>query len=142
VLNQDPFLHTSTFAGAPLAMAAAHAAVTTIDEEGIVDRAHELGQRLLADIRALDGLADGEISTDVRGRGLLIGIEFTAPHLAAEFAIELLDRRVISNHALNNNHVVRLTPPAVLSEGETHWLLQALHDSANAVRHGLRQEAA
>ncbi len=133
-LNRDPFLHTSTFAGAPLAMAAARAAVTAIEQEGIVGRAQELGERLLDRIETVLAPALGELVTEVRGRGLLIGLEFSAPHLAGDFVLELLARGVIVNHSLNNQRVVRLTPPASMDQSDVNWLLEALDGSAAAVR--------
>ena len=73
VLNRDPLLHTSTFGGAPLAMAAAHAAITAIEDEAIVPRARELGERLLGALVELP--ATGAPVTEIRGRGLLIFAE-------------------------------------------------------------------
>jgi putrescine aminotransferase len=135
VLNRDPLLHTSTFGGAPLAMAAARAAVETIADEGIVERARTLGAELLDGVRALPALSANGLITDVRGRGLLIGIEFAAPDMAAEFTLELLARGVIVNHSLNNQRVVRLTPPAVMSPEDVSWALEALESSARALAH-------
>jgi putrescine aminotransferase len=142
VLNRDPTLHTSTFAGAPLAMAAARAAVETIADERIVQRSQRLGAELLDALRALPSLAPGGIVTAVRGRGLLIGLELAAPHLAAELMIELIARRVIVNHSLNNHSVVRLTPAAVMSGEDVSWLLEAVDESAKAIsRRPLAQAA-
>jgi putrescine aminotransferase len=132
-LSRDPLLHTSTFGGAPLAMAAAHAAVTAIAEEGIVERTRLLGEYLLDALRALPGMASGGIVADVRGRGLLIGIEFVSEHLAAELVLELLARRVVVNHSLNNQRVVRLTPPAVMTPEDVSWLLDAVESSAQVL---------
>jgi putrescine aminotransferase len=141
VLDRDPFLHTSTFAGAPLAMAAACATLEVIEEEDVVERARVLGDRLLGEISALDAFAAGGPVTEVRGRGLLVGIEFAQPHHAAELVLELLDRRVIVNSALNNNNVVRLTPPAVMDESDMQWLLEALNQAGKAVEQTYYREA-
>lgn len=135
VLDRDPFLHSSTFAGAPVAMAAACATLEVIEDEDVVERARVLGDRLLAEISALDAFAAGGPVTEVRGRGLLIGMEFAQPHHAAELVLELLDRRVIVNSALNNNNVVRLTPPAIMDESDVGWLLEALDKAGKAVEH-------
>ena len=133
-MSRDPFLHTSTFAGSPLAMAAAHAALVAIEEEEIVPRAEALGTLLLERIRAITALDSSALVRDVRGLGLLIGIEFTSAEWAAEMMLELLKRRVIVNHSLNDQRVVRLTPPAIMSEFEVEWLLEAIEDSAEAIR--------
>lgn len=133
-LNTDPMLHSATFAGSPVAMAAAVAALDTIGEEGIVERARELGERLLAGIRLVLDAEAPELVTDVRGRGLLIGIELTRPDLVGELTLELLARGVIVNHSLNAHAVMRLTPPAVMTDSDVEELLEALTGAIRAVR--------
>ena len=131
-LSRDPLLHTTTFGGAPIAMAAAAAALATIEEENVVERAAALGDRLLAETKlALAGHSD--IVADIRGVGLLIGIEFHSPHLAGDFMAELVRRRVIVSHSLNTNHVVRLTPPVSLEDEHIDWLTWAMDESATVV---------
>jgi len=131
-LSRDPLLHTSTFAGAPLAMAAARAALETIADEDIVGRSRALGAQLLGALRAMPALAEGRV-VDIRGRGLLLGVEFEDAGSAGHFVLELLARGVIVNHSLNNQRVVRLTPPAVLSAEDVDWLLEAVDAAAQAV---------
>lgn len=134
VLDLDPFLHSSTFAGAPLAMAAAEAAVHTIADDGIPQRSAELGERLLATLETTLRPLDGGPMRDVRGRGLLIGIEFAAECQAADFVLELLVRGVLVNHSLNDQRVVRLTPPALLDEDDTSWLVRAVVEAGESIR--------
>jgi putrescine aminotransferase len=127
--GDDPFLHTSTFAGSPIAMAAAAAAVTAIREEGLVARAASLGSRLLDGLRS--ALAPyGSLVREVRGAGLLIGVEFAEPGLAGDLVLDLLDRGLLVNHSLNAHCVVRLTPPAVLTDAEADRLLETVADAA------------
>jgi putrescine aminotransferase len=125
----DPVLHSSTFGGSPLAMAAARAALEAIAEEDIVNRASRLGEELLAEISAAAAAHCPELVVEVRGRGLLIGIELLRPQLAADLALLLLERQVIVNHSLNAHSVLRLTPPATLDEEDVDFLLSALIDS-------------
>jgi putrescine aminotransferase len=132
-LNRDPMLHTSTYAGSPLAAATARAAIETIERERIVERARVLGERLLAAVSEIVAEECPHLVPEVRGLGLLIGIEMAADDLAGELVVELLERRVIVSHSLNTNRVVRLTPPAVLTEDEVGWLLEAFRDSARAL---------
>ncbi|MER6034008.1 aminotransferase class III-fold pyridoxal phosphate-dependent enzyme [Streptomyces sp. NPDC001835] len=131
--DRDPFLHTSTFSAAPLAMAAAEAAVAVVEEEGLVGRAAGLGATLLGALRNLVARHCGHLVRDVRGLGLLIGVEFQDAGLAGEFLLELLERDVIANHSLNAHTVVRLTPPAVLDDAETDRLTEALEGAARAL---------
>lgn len=124
--DRDPFLHTSTFSAAPLAMAAAEATIGVVEDEGLVERAAFSGRRILTGLRAAVTRHCPHLVREVRGLGLLIGAEFTDAGLAGEFLLELLDRDVITNHSLNAHTVVRLTPPAVLDERELDHLDDAL----------------
>jgi putrescine aminotransferase len=129
-LNQDPFLHTSTFAGSPLATVAARAAISTIKNEGIVTLASELGKRILLKVKQILLEICPDLVREVRGVGLLIGIEFEAEHIAADFMFELMRRNVLVSYSLNAQHVIRLTPPALLTESDVDWLTSAISDSA------------
>jgi putrescine aminotransferase len=131
--NRDPFLHSSTFAASPVAMAAATAAVQAIREEGLVERAKALGESILPAIRNILRELCPHLVTDVRGVGLLIGIELRDEEIAAELTLELLERHVLVNHSLNAHRVIRLTPPAVLSDVDTAWLLDAVTAAATAL---------
>jgi len=135
--DRDPFLHTSTFAASPVAMAAAAAAVTAISDDGLIDRARGIGEHLLTELRALS-TSYPELVTEVRGMGLLIGVEFPAEQLAGELMLELLERGVIVNHSLNAHKVIRLTPPAVLDGTGIDWLLDAFAGAAKAVHRRCR----
>jgi putrescine aminotransferase len=132
-LNQDPLLHTSTFAGSPLATVAARAAIEVIQTEGIIPRAQTLGEHLLTKVRQILLETCPRLVQDVRGLGLLIGIEFAADHLAGDFMFELQRRNVLVSYSLNARRVVRLTPPALLTNGDVTWLMDAIAESAAAL---------
>ncbi|MEV6975316.1 aminotransferase class III-fold pyridoxal phosphate-dependent enzyme [Kitasatospora sp. NPDC093806] len=131
--DRDPFLHTSTFSAAPIAMAAARAAIEVIEEEGLVERSRVLGERLLAVLTAVLDEHCPHLVAEVRGRGLLIGVEFHDAGLVGEFILELLDRGVVVNHSLNAHAVARFTPPAVLRESELERLEVAVTAAARAL---------
>jgi len=132
-LNRDPLLHSSTFAGSPLAMAAAQASIAVIRDEGLVERSRVLGDSLLRNVRQiLLNTCPGQVR-DVRGLGLLIGMEFTADDVAGDFMLELIHRKVLVSHSLNSNSVVRLTPPAILTDLQVEWLLDAILCAATAI---------
>ncbi|GGW72021.1 aminotransferase [Streptomyces lucensis JCM 4490] len=133
--DADPFLHTSTFAGAPVAMAAARAAVRAIDEEGLVERARLLGADVLDRVR--EALAPlGDAVADIRGRGLLIGIEMRDERLAGELVLHLLEAGLLVNHSLNAHKVVRLTPPAVLTRCDLDRISMAFATAAGSIAKG------
>ncbi|MFF8865354.1 aspartate aminotransferase family protein [Streptomyces sp. NPDC015139] len=131
--DRDPFIHTSTFAAAPVAMAAAASAVEVIEDEQLVQRARTLGTALLSQIAHAVAEHCPHLVREVRGEGLLIGVEFHDAGLAGEFLLELLLRDVIVNHSLNAHAVVRLTPPAVLTDTEAQELNEAVEQSARTL---------
>ncbi len=117
---KDPYLHSSTFAASPIACAAALATVQVVRDEDIVSRAAAIGEELLAAVRGVMSQVGPE-RVQVRGRGLLIGIEFDEPGLVGELYLNLVDRGVLVNHSLNSPTVLRLTPPAILSPAELEF---------------------
>jgi putrescine aminotransferase len=131
--SRDPYLHTSTFAASPLACAAALAAVEALDREDIVDRAAALGNRLLAGVRAACAAYSGGLVREIRGRGLLIGLEFTDEQAVGELILELVGRGVLVNHSLNASRVLRLTPPAIVGDEEVRLFLTALAEALRVV---------
>ncbi|WP_445021680.1 MULTISPECIES: aspartate aminotransferase family protein [unclassified Streptomyces] len=131
--SRDPYLHTSTFGASPIACAAALAAVETIDREDIVERAASLGRQLLAGVEDVCDPYRDRLVYDVRGRGLLIGIEFTRAQAVGETLLELVSRGVLVNHSLNSTRVLRLTPPAIADADETRLFLDTLAEALKAV---------
>ncbi|MER6159605.1 aminotransferase class III-fold pyridoxal phosphate-dependent enzyme [Streptomyces sp. NPDC001868] len=130
--DRDPYLHTSTFSGMPLAMAAVRGALVAIEEEDMVTRARRLGAELLDGIDRIAREHFGDVVREVRGRGLLLGIEFAAPGPAGDLLVELIQQGVVANHSLNSHLVLRLTPPAVLSPSEVEFLLAAFDRACRA----------
>ncbi|MFD5813728.1 aspartate aminotransferase family protein [Streptomyces sp. NPDC059618] len=124
--DQDPYLHTSTFSGAPLAMAAARGAIEAIKDDDLVARSKALGEEILTALRSIVTGHFGEVVREVRGRGLMLGIEFAEPGPAGDLLIELIQQGVIANHSLNSHLVLRLTPPAVLDSTDLEFLYEAM----------------
>ena len=133
-INQDPTLHSSTFAGNQLAMAAVQAAIHVIKRDNLVARAGELSEQIVPPLRQILVDTCPSLISEVRAVGLLIGIEFQAEHLGGDFMMELLKRKVLVSHSLNAHRVVRLTPPAILTESECDWLLGAVQEAALELR--------
>lgn len=116
----QPGNHGSTFGGNPLVSAAALAVIDTMQENDLVARAAQLGAQLVEALSAR--LANNEHVVDVRGLGLLIGIELDIP--CAELVTAALDNGLLINVAANN--VVRLLPPLVFSDAEAELLVNQL----------------
>jgi putrescine aminotransferase len=132
-LNADPLLHSSTFAGSPLAASAVTATISVIKSEGLIERARDLGQKVRD--RTVEAVAEHcpHLVTEVRGQGLLIGVDFVCAEAATEFLIGLLDEHVIPSYSLNSSNVLRLTPPAILDPADLDWLARALTSAARHV---------
>lgn len=133
LINRDPLLHSSTFACAPIAMAAAESAVRAIVDEKIPERAAALGHRLLPEITQILRDRCPYLVRDIRGIGLLFAVEFHAPDVAGDFMLELLDEGVVTSHSLNSSYVIRMTPPAYLAEAEIDFLTSAVERAADAL---------
>lgn len=130
VLDRDPVLHTSTFSAAPLAMAAVCGAIRALKEEEIIPRAAALGERLTpAFARILAERAPHHVC-EVRGRGLLIGVDFADPALAADFFLALVANDVVANLSLNSDHVVRFTPTATMTQSDVDFLIDRFDRAA------------
>ncbi|MDH6110606.1 putrescine aminotransferase [Kitasatospora sp. MAP12-15] len=123
--DKDPYVHTATFSGQPLLMAAVQGAIQAIQEERLVSKAMELGSRLLPRIKEIAYRNIPDLVVDVRGQGLLIGIELVEAGLAGELLIELFNHGVVANHSMNGSSVVRFTPPAILTDTDVEFLLDS-----------------
>jgi acetylornithine aminotransferase len=107
-----PGNHGSTFGGNPLACAAACAVIDTLLDERLIERAAELGDRMLTRFRrALEG---NNRVVAIRGHGLMFGIELSAP--CPNLVRQALDRGLLIN--VTHERVVRLLPPLILSDAE------------------------
>jgi putrescine aminotransferase len=131
--DADPFLHSSTFAGSPLASAAALASIEVIQAEGLVERARDIGVRLLEGVSETLRRRLGSRLVDARGQGLLIGFEFDDPATVGELVLELLHEGVVVNTSLNQARVLRLTPPAVMTKGDEVYAVDAFDRAARSV---------
>jgi len=142
--------HGSTFAPNELAMAAGLATLQELDEQHLVKRSAELGERLLERTRPL--VDEFEVVKEVRGLGLMWAIEFGEPQhgrvawrviekaqkgLFAQLVVGPLfsEHRILSQVAGHNLAVLKILPPLVLSDEDLDWFVDALRDTvANASR--------
>lgn len=115
-----PGNHGSTFGGNPLACAAALATLDVIEQDGLMARAVALGQQIRQGMR--DALAGVTGLVDVRGDGLMIGIELDRP--CGELVQRALEAGLLIN--VTAERVVRLLPPLVMSDAEGAELVVAL----------------
>ncbi len=124
--------HGSTYGGNPVACAAALATIAVLADEGLYDRARELGEVALARLqRETTGNA---AVVDVRGVGLMVGVELRDGEAAEAVQRACLDAGVIVLNCGPHGEVLRLVPPLTISEADLHHgldvVLQAIISSA------------
>ena len=121
--------HGSTFGGNPLGAAVGTAALDVLVRERLSERARVRGDELLAKLRAIDDPAIGE----VRGKGLLIGVEIDPRAASARDVCEgLLARGILSKDT--HGTVVRFAPPLVVESSHIDLAVEALADTLRALR--------
>jgi 4-aminobutyrate aminotransferase len=139
LLNRfGPGSHGGTYGGNAVACAAAVATLDVIESEGLLANAARQGQRLLAGIReAAEGHA---CVAEVRGRGLMIGIEFAQepelaprPDLAKGVLHEAFDRKLLLLSCGTYGQVVRVIPPLVTTDDEVETAIGVIGESLAAV---------
>ncbi|PYI58770.1 MAG: aspartate aminotransferase family protein, partial [Verrucomicrobia bacterium] len=115
--------HASTFGGTPLACAVALRILDTIERQDFAQNARRIGEFLLGELRDLKK-KNPKILRDVRGLGLMIGIEFDPKFGAIEIAKRLHEKNLSTVPAATS--VVRLLPPLNVSESEAEEGLRAI----------------
>lgn len=113
-LAPHPLLHTSTFGGNPLACRAALATLDLIEREGLVDRARTNGAYLMEALRGVQ-TRHPKMIAEVRGKGLLIGVEMAEEKFAGAVIFEMSRRGVIGVYTLNMPRVIRFEPPLIIT---------------------------
>ena len=131
-LFDNPFLHTSTFGGNPLACAAALATINVLILQKLPQRAAVLGERMLAGIRDA-AIGHDDIVSAARGKGLLIAIEFRDHETGFEFGKRMLERGVLVSGTLVNARTIRIEPPLTLTDEEADYVCQSIKESLNSV---------
>jgi putrescine aminotransferase len=126
-------LHTSTFGGNARAMAAGLKTIEVIVRDGLAEEARRKGERFKRELERI-GSGSGLIK-EVRGRGLMLGVEFYEPKIAKELSHEYLassigalllhDHRIITAYTLNNPNVIRFEPPLIVSDQEIDRAIEA-----------------
>ena len=114
----QPGHHASTFGGNPLACAAAHAVLDTLERDNLIPRAAELGERIQDGLRR--ELAGSNLLKEVRGKGLMIAVELNEPRPGLVQAG--LKAGVLINQI--GERVVRLLPPLILTDAQADELVK------------------
>jgi 4-aminobutyrate aminotransferase len=136
VMDWTPGAHASTFGGNPVACAAALATIRLL-RDGLIENAARVGEHLLGSLREL--VARHRIVGDVRGKGLMIGIELVKDRETKARAVDERDRLVEAMFARGvlvlgaGRNAVRLCPPLVLTMEQADFCVRALDDALGAL---------
>lgn len=129
---ENPFLHTTTFGGNPLACAAAIATINVLLEEDLPKAAEDKGKFLLPTLNAL-AKKYPKVMHSARGVGLMLGMEFTDNDLGYEVSKKLFARKILISGTYINSRVLRVEPPLVISQKQLDMFLTALEESIQEV---------
>jgi putrescine aminotransferase len=140
VLEDNPFLHSSTFGGNPLACAAGIAAINVLLEENLAQQAAEKGNYLMKRLRSIQALYP-EIIKIVRGKGLLIGLEFADRFIGYRVAAGLFKRGVLVAGTLLSARTIRIEPALNISYELLDQMLDKLADTLKQIDRELDKEA-
>lgn len=130
-LIEAPFLHTSTFGGNQLACAAGVAAISCIKEENLLQRSSETGAYLKAGLEQIAAEFPSVIR-EVRGRGMMIGIELTKEGAGGMLMSLMIDQQVIVAYTLNNPKVIRMEPPLIMPKEAADIVLEKFRRAVSA----------
>lgn len=130
VLSHDPPLgHVTTFGGNPVCCAAALAALDVAEREDLPARAARVGRELLT---ALDTRVGRGGLREVRGLGLLLGLEFDSASSTVDFVERCREQGLLLGWTLHRDRVVRIAPPLVIDENEVAIALRAIDAALGA----------
>jgi ornithine--oxo-acid transaminase len=119
----QPGEHGSTFGGSPVAAAVARAALKVIREEKLTENAANMGEYFMAQLRAVDSPHVKE----VRGKGLLIGVElFPQAGGARRFCEALMSKGILAKETHDN--VIRFAPPLIIDQKTIDWAMERISE--------------
>ena len=125
VFAENPLMHTSTFGGNPLACTAGLAAVRVVQDEDLVARSRDRGRLMLGLLEEMQA-THRDLVSDVRGRGLMLGVELATGEIGELTIVHMLRRGMCAAYTLNNPRVIRLEPPLIISEDQVRTAVEIM----------------
>jgi acetylornithine/N-succinyldiaminopimelate aminotransferase len=119
-----PGMHGTTFGGGPLACAAAVEFLNVIEKEKLLKHTQQVGEYFLEQLRKLD--ARHSCIADVRGVGLMVGVELDSPEVAKQVVKEMLARKIIINRT--HETTLRFLPPFIVTRKQVDEVVKALDE--------------
>ena len=132
-LIPNPVIHSTTFGGNPIACAAGIAAITVTLEEDLAGQAATKGELLMTELSALRARYPS-ILTAVRGKGLLIGLEFPSDSVGYDCAARLFRRGVLVAGTYSKARTIRLEPALNIPTPQLLEVLNRLEDALREIR--------
>jgi putrescine aminotransferase len=126
-MEPNPFMHTTTTGGNPLACSAALAAITVLLEEDLAGQAKAKGEYVLTQLKQLQERYPGVLS-NARGLGLLVGMEFPTDGIGYKVAAGLFSRGVLTAGTLTNARTIRFEPALNVPQEILDEVLNRLED--------------
>lgn len=123
-----PGMHGTTFGGGPLACAVAIAVIDTMQRENMLAHIEEVGGFFKTELNAMKEQHD--CIADVRGMGLMLGVELTSAELAKQVAAQMMERHIIINRT--SETVLRFLPPYILEKKHVEMAIDALNEILKA----------
>ncbi len=133
VLEPNPFIHSSTFGGNPLACAAGIAAVNVTLEEDLPGQAAATGEYFLSELRRIQRRFPDHL-VEVRGLGLLIGLEFVDAEFGYAVAAGLFKRGVLVAGTLLNAKTIRIEPALAIPRELVDEVLEKLEETLEELK--------
>jgi ornithine--oxo-acid transaminase len=122
----QPGEHGSTFGGNPLACAVARTALKVLTEEGLIENAAAMGEYFLEGLKQLSN----PLIKQIRGKGLMIGLEFDPDAGGARpYCEKLKDQGLLCKET--HQHIIRFAPPLIITREQVDWALERIHHVIN-----------
>lgn len=126
IFHENPLYHTSTFGANPLALTACLSTLEFIIQNQIPNEVEKKGKYFLD---KLQQIKNEPIIKEIRGRGLMIGIELTEEQYAASIFSYLIQNKIITAYTLNQPKVIRIEPPYTISYEQIDFVVDKIHEA-------------
>lgn len=131
-MEPNPFMHTTTTGGNPIACAAALAGIEVMLTENTPLQAKQKGEYVLSTLHGFQNKYPGVLK-EVRGKGLLIGMNFESGDIGYKAAAGLFKRRVLTSGTLNNAQAIRIEPALTIPMPQLEEIMNRLEDTLKEI---------
>jgi putrescine aminotransferase len=125
---EQPFLLTTTFGGNPLALSASIATIVVLLEENIIEETVGKGDLFIEGLIYIQKRYPS-ILKEVRGKGLMIGIEFTKNEYGIQFSKNMFEKNILVAGTLANAETIRIEPSLTITNDEIIYVLESFEDT-------------